>query len=567
MTERRLLGLGTALASLLLVSACDGYSSDRDEERERATAHVLPLQAVSLEGFLPEGASSGFIRFEAEHFAYQLPLTTTTPASILAPIYVSPEGIAGSGSVALYWVPAADEAQAGADDDGGTATPTASGRPTNAVDLGLDLKVDALPKFAYTEQPGILVHTFLVGARAFQESAYRDAIRSAGPAAAAELQKMRDGSIASLTSSIELIESVRNSGTDESMGSISLSRGDVAMGLSPASLTVADQLVAAFLIASRTGPWQSRVDRGASGQVEGLRQALFGDLVAEARDWFPAMTDQLASTVLERGSQLASAVGHATMAVGILGVVGVVAAPTALAATAVGAFSFFAMTYAPAASAAVIRAAGNLVRGGGSLNGYEYDSVAPSLKHVLSQNLSYCLGMAQDKIVDKVAGVSKGAAILTQLAGAVSGFVDDTSSRVADWLVGCAGDRSLCTPADTSDGGVEPGGNGGEQDGDGGTSVGTCNEAQTAGGDAPEARTFDVGTNCADLSLSYDTLSVEDEITVTYEGQVVAGTGCVGASGNLPFSICGSSSEILVSVTPNCAGGSGTAWSFTLACP
>ena len=107
-------------------------------------------------------------------------------------------------------------------------------------------------------------------------------------------------------------------------------------------------------------------------------------------------------------------------------------------------------------------------------------------------------------------------------------------------------------------------GNGG---GDGGPSVGTCNEAQTAGGDTPESRTFDVGTNCADLTLAYDTVSVEDAITVSYEGAVVAQTGCVGASASLSFNICGTSTEVLGEVVPNCAGGSGTAWSFTLQCP
>jgi hypothetical protein len=569
MTARPHYGAWAVLASLVLIAGCD-WNSDRSEKEERATGHVLPLQAVSLEGFLPEDATGGFIRFEAEHFAYQLPLTTTQPASVLAPIYVSPDGTLGSGKVSLFWLPAGDEASADASDGGTMASASSSTskltnpRPEGAVDLGLDLSVAALPKFAYTDKPGVLLHAFLVGARAFQEGAYRDAIASAAPAAQAELTKMRDDSIASLTSSIELIEAVRSSGAAESMGKLSFDSRDVEVGLSLESLTIADQLVAAFLIASRTGSWQSHVDRGSNALVAQTRQALFGDLVSEARAWFPRMTDELANVALERASQLSSAVGHATLAVGILGTLGVIAAPTALAATAIGAVSFFALTYAPAATAAVIRAAGNLVRGGGALNGYEYDSVAPSLKHVLSQNLSYCLGMAQDKIASKIAGVSKGAAVLTQLASAVSGVIDSTSSRVSSWLVDCAGDPSMCHSNDAADGGS---GNGQGNDDDAGTTVGTCNEAQTAGGDTPESRTFDVGTNCADLTLTYDTLSVEDEITVSYEGKVVAGTGCVGASGSLPFSICGSSSEVLVSVTPNCAGGSGTAWSFTLQCP
>jgi hypothetical protein len=567
MTERRLHPFWALFASLF-VSAC-GLLTDRESEEERATAHVLPLQAVSLQGFLPEGTNSGFIRFEAEHFAYQLPLTMTTPSSILSPIYVAADGSAGSGKVSLFWVPA-ESAQADANDGGTTDSAAVSERPDNAVDLGLDLIVGELPKFAYTDQPGVLVHAFLVGARAYQESAYRDAILMASPGAAKELTETRDRSIASLTSSIELIESVRRAGTPESLGTLALSGGDVEIALSLQSLTVADQLVAAFLAGSRAGTWKSQVDRGPRATLALSRQALFDDYLSEARNWFPNMTDQIASTVLEKSSQLSSAVGHATMAVGILGIAGVVAAPTVLAASAIGAFSFFALTYAPAATAAAIQAAGNLVRGGGTLNGYAYDTLAPSLKHILTQNLSYCLGMVQDKIVAKVAGASKGAAILGQLGAAISGFADSTSSRVSNWLVDCASDRTKCVSADddVSDGGVDPGqGNGGNNDNDGGPSAGTCDEAQTAGGDSPESRTFDVGANCADLSLAYDTLSVEDEITVTYEGKVVAGTGCVGASGNLPFSICGSSSEILVSVAPNCAGGSGTAWSFTLACP
>ena len=48
---------------------------------------------------------------------------------------------------------------------------------------------------------------------------------------------------------------------------------------------------------------------------------------------------------------------------------------------------------------------------------------------------------------------------------------------------------------------------------------------------------------------------------------VLFDSGCVGSSGSENLAFDGGSSEVTVEVTPNCAGGSGTSWEFTVRCP
>ena len=44
-------------------------------------------------------------------------------------------------------------------------------------------------------------------------------------------------------------------------------------------------------------------------------------------------------------------------------------------------------------------------------------------------------------------------------------------------------------------------------------------------------------------------------------------TGCVGASGTQSISYNGASTQISVQVIPNCMGGTGTAWNYSVSCP
>lgn len=112
------------------------------------------------------------------------------------------------------------------------------------------------------------------------------------------------------------------------------------------------------------------------------------------------------------------------------------------------------------------------------------------------------------------------------------------------------------------------GGGGGDGGGSGGgSSAAACNSQQVAGQDAPEVRTIELGQTSGSFVFQFETFSQEDRLVVVYEGSPLFDTGCVGASGSRTLTYSGSSSRVTVAVQPNCAGGSGTAWNFTVNCP
>ncbi len=94
-----------------------------------------------------------------------------------------------------------------------------------------------------------------------------------------------------------------------------------------------------------------------------------------------------------------------------------------------------------------------------------------------------------------------------------------------------------------------------------------CSSLQVAGADTPEIRTIEMGQTSGTFSFIYETFTQQDRMVVSYEGSVLFDTGCCGCSGTQSLSYSGTSTEIIVTVTPNCAGGSGTAWNFTVDCP
>jgi len=87
------------------------------------------------------------------------------------------------------------------------------------------------------------------------------------------------------------------------------------------------------------------------------------------------------------------------------------------------------------------------------------------------------------------------------------------------------------------------------------------------GGDTPDTRTIELGKSAGTFDFSYDTYWQEDQILVRYEGATLFDTGCVGAYATKALTYSGSSKQITVQVIPNCKGGSGTAWNYTVACP
>jgi hypothetical protein len=76
-----------------------------------------------------------------------------------------------------------------------------------------------------------------------------------------------------------------------------------------------------------------------------------------------------------------------------------------------------------------------------------------------------------------------------------------------------------------------------------------------------------MGKSMGMFQFVWNTFTQPDRIVVTYEGKTLFDSGCVGASGSMNLNYSGSSSLIVVQVFPNCAGGTGTAWQFTVGCP
>ena len=544
-----------ALVSSLL-AAC---TSDAPSGIEHITAHVSPLQTLSIEGLAPAQTHSGFVRFEAEHFAYEVPVTTTKPLTVTAPIFVGEDGAPSGGLVHVYWLP--------------TASPTtvniinaqmpAPARRSDAVDLHLDLLVGELPRFAYAAQPGVLLRAFAAGTLAALSGTY-EALFSSGIDAslASDYQSQRAVSQTALTEALAAIDRVRMVAAGERLAPVIVPGGSISPSLSLDSLRLADRLVGAFLLAERMGMWTARAKPTGPRDVNsdvGVAQSPLGvDLEGEASAWVPNTADELAGTVLDRAGHLAGFVSHATGAGAVAGALDVASSSSASAEALSGAAAFSALTYAPAATASVIRAAGTMLRGSDSLTRAAAETFAARAQSVIAHNLAPAFDALRVQVEPWADTTSDLVNALGAVATALSGWTDLAADRTSTWLVTCVSEPEACSQGDA---GLQP------EAADGGSSVGQCNQAQLAGGDLPLTRSFEVGSSCADLDLDYDTYSVEDAITVRYEGAVVAASGCVGAHGTLAIHFCGSSSEVEVSVEPNCAGSSSTSWTFTLSCP
>jgi hypothetical protein len=122
-------------------------------------------------------------------------------------------------------------------------------------------------------------------------------------------------------------------------------------------------------------------------------------------------------------------------------------------------------------------------------------------------------------------------------------------------------------PANASSGEVVVTVNGEKSNGVNFEVVAQCSATQNAGGDVPDTRTIELGKTAGTFAFAYETYSQEDQIIVRYMGGTLFDTGCVGANGTRSLSYAGTSSQITVQVIPNCKGGSGTSWNYTVSCP
>ena len=97
--------------------------------------------------------------------------------------------------------------------------------------------------------------------------------------------------------------------------------------------------------------------------------------------------------------------------------------------------------------------------------------------------------------------------------------------------------------------------------------IAQCSATQNAGNDTPDTRTIELGKTSGSFNFTYQTFAQEDQILVRYQGTTLFDTGCVGATGSVQLNFSGTSTQITVQVIPNCKGGTGTAWNYSVGCP
>jgi len=94
-----------------------------------------------------------------------------------------------------------------------------------------------------------------------------------------------------------------------------------------------------------------------------------------------------------------------------------------------------------------------------------------------------------------------------------------------------------------------------------------CPLLQESGGDNPETHIVEMFQSSGKFDVSWETYSIKDRIFIEYEGQIILDTGCVGEYNSKVIEINGTSTEILVRVSPNCEGTTGTLWEIQVDCP
>lgn len=94
-----------------------------------------------------------------------------------------------------------------------------------------------------------------------------------------------------------------------------------------------------------------------------------------------------------------------------------------------------------------------------------------------------------------------------------------------------------------------------------------CPGGAEAGGDTPFSGSFELGQDSGTFNFSREHFSIQDRVTVTYEGKTLYDSGCTGGTDSVAIPYSGDLTKVVVEVEPNCAGTTGTAWNFSVSCP
>ncbi len=96
-----------------------------------------------------------------------------------------------------------------------------------------------------------------------------------------------------------------------------------------------------------------------------------------------------------------------------------------------------------------------------------------------------------------------------------------------------------------------------------------CNTLIRAGENEALHHVFQLGKRSGRVKIEYDTLDIEDQIIITYEGQSLLNSKCVGTNGTRTIikSINGTSDTVQVRVIPQCRRKDNTRWNLKVYCP
>ncbi|MBM4146097.1 MAG: hypothetical protein FJ240_07455 [Nitrospira sp.] len=99
--------------------------------------------------------------------------------------------------------------------------------------------------------------------------------------------------------------------------------------------------------------------------------------------------------------------------------------------------------------------------------------------------------------------------------------------------------------------------------------VQVCNDVVQAGANKPESFTIELEKKSGAFRFDYETYSIKDRLIITYEGNTLYDSGCIGTNGTKTeyISYSGNSSSITIEVQPNCEGTASTQWNFVVYCP
>ena len=179
-----------------------------------------------------------------------------------------------------------------------------------------------------------------------------------------------------------------------------------------------------------------------------------------------------------------------------------------------------------------------------------------------------CVGV----VIDSTSPVKGPTGTSVTIIGSGFGSATDTRSVTFNGVTATAtfssDTRAVATvPSNASTGDVIVTVNGDKSNGVNFEVVAVCSATQNAGGDTPDTRTIELGKPAGTFVFNYETFTQKDRMLVFYQGITLFDTGCVGANGSKPLNYNGTSTQISVQVIPNCAGGTGTSWNYSVSCP